>query len=415
MDLSILYILSSKDNYIRYSKFIKKHLVTKEVYTIFLDLKEWYKSHDDLDWKSFSTWFKLIRHASLDPDVLDIYDKMFSELLTFEPTSKDLEVVHALIARQYADRIANFTGDIADGVAGDLSKVEGMMRSYNSEIGRAATVKEKFVTDDMDEIMSSVIKKGGYEWRLKELNLILGPLDRGDFITVGARPDSGKTTLLASEISYIATQLPEGKKVFFFCNEEIGTRVKARTIQSYHGVTDVELAKHSRKYKDEYDKGTHECIQFVFDESMHVNDVEEVLHEFGEEVGLIVFDQLHNMLGYEHIESEVNRFHALFRWARTLSASFPVINVHQLKGEAEGRLHPTMDMLYGSTTMVQGACDAIIMLGRSHDPTYSENTRGLSAPKNKLPGDLKTGGKYKNTKFEIEIQPHVGRFTGGMT
>ena len=415
MDLSILYILSSKTSYIKYSKFIKKHLVTKEVYTIFRDLKEWYETHDDVDWKSFSTWFKLIKHASYTEEVLDLYDAMFTNLQTFSPSSGDMEIIHALVDREYASRVSLFAGDIADGKPGDLSKVEDIMRERNKQIGRATTLEEKFVTDDVTEIMNTVMGTGNLHWRLKELELMLGPIGKGDFLTLAARPDSGKTTMLASEVTHMAPQLKEDELVFWFCNEESGRKVKFRVMQAALGITTKDFQKNPGKADTDYRKLTGERIKIMHDNAMHMNDVVQTLDQYEGKVGLIIIDQLHKIKGGSFGDDrEYQRYAFLWEWARELSEVAPVINVHQLKGEAEGVLHPEMHMLYGSTTMVQGECDAIITLGRSHDPQFHENARGIYAPKNKLMGDLATDGKYRNTRFEIEIQPQIARFTGKM-
>ena len=414
IELSILNLISNKKGFNKYSKFIKPSLVTKELYLIYTDLKEYYKTHDDINWKSFATWFKLVRHSHFDSDVLAIYDKMFTKLDTYKPKKKDMEIIHALIQRDYSTRLSAYTTDLADGRPGDLSKVVDIMREYHDEIGKAATVKDLFVTHDIDEIMDAVTKKNGMEWRLKELNLMLGPLAPGDFITVAARPGSGKTTMIASELTYLIPQLPEGKMAFVFCNEEDAKRLVARCYQAYFGVRDLEIDKDRKRYHKIYETDIGKHLEFIFDKELHVNQVLEVLHEYKDRVGLVVIDQLHNMIGFENIEEGHARYAGMFRWARELSRIAPVLNCHQLKGEAEGRLYPTMDMMFGSTTMVQGACDAIVMLGKSHDPQYHENVRGLSAPRNKMPGDFKSEGKYRNTQFEIELLPLTARYKGAM-
>jgi len=56
--------------------------------------------------------------------------------------------------------------------------------------------------------------RSGLEWRLEELNLSLGPVNKGDLVLVAARPEVGKTTFLTSEISYMLSQT-EGDVLWF--------------------------------------------------------------------------------------------------------------------------------------------------------------------------------------------------------
>ena len=67
----------------------------------------------------------------------------------------------------------------------------------------------EFVTDDLEEIYNDTWKSPGLRWRLNALNKRLGSLRKGDFGFIFARPETGKTTFLSSEITYMAQQVPE--------------------------------------------------------------------------------------------------------------------------------------------------------------------------------------------------------------
>ena len=76
---------------------------------------------------------------------------------------------------------------------------------------------------------------------------------------------------------------------------------------------------------------------------------------------------------------------AKYQWARELSVKYdaPVIETSQVSTEGAGLQFPEMHMLKDSKTGKQGACDVILMIGRSNDPML-EYQRFLSVPKNKL-------------------------------
>lgn len=417
MELSILYILSTADGYKKYISFIPKHLVSKETHTVMTDMREWFNFNTSINWKDFSSWFKMVRHAAMKPEVLELYDMMFTKMDGFTPTGTDMETIHALIGRDYAVKIAELAGDVADGAGGDLTKIDKIMDEWKRDTNKVAAVDSLRVTEDIHEIMEAVIPTGGRLWRLPEMNLSLGPIRKGDFITLGARPDTGKTSFLASEVTFIAEQMiGDDQYVLWFCNEEIGRRVKYRIIQSCLAVKTAAFIADYEMHHANYisQMGGVDRIQMFHSSTLSIQEIELVVHEYRDKVGLIVFDQLHKFYGIGNSNTnDVARQALLFGWARGMAEYAPVLNVHQVKGTGAGVMFLEMDQLYGSTTLIQGECDAVVMLGRSFDEKeYPANARGLYAPKNKLIGDLTSDGKYRNAKFEITFQSDVARFKG---
>ena len=59
------------------------------------------------------------------------------------------------------------------------------------------------------ELYNETIATPGLRWRLGSLNRMLGSLRKGDFGFIFARPETGKTTFLASEVTNFATQLEQ--------------------------------------------------------------------------------------------------------------------------------------------------------------------------------------------------------------
>jgi replicative DNA helicase len=391
--------------------------VSKETWTIIQDLKEWYVLADEIDWPTFANWFKFVRHASMKVEQLEIYAAVFREVELFVPTASDQATIDALIQRAYAAEISEAASDIADGDSGSLDAVDKLMADWKAETDRVSAIESMKVSMDMDDIMAVVMPTGGMKWRLPELNLSLGPLRKGSFITFGARPDSGKTTLLASEVSFMAEQMAsEGKRVVWFSNEEAGERVIYRVLQACLGITNTQFSADPDWALEEYTSrmgGNKHIITVYHNNFMHVDYVVEECEKYRDEIGLIVFDQLRKFHGVGSSKSnEVAVQAKLFAWARGIASYAPLLNVHQAKGEAAGVMYPEMDMLYGSTTEIQGECDAVVMLGKTNDPEYGECARGLYSPKNKLFGDLSTEGKFRNAKFEVEIQREIARFKG---
>jgi replicative DNA helicase len=86
---------------------------------------------------------------------------------------------------------------------------------------------------------------------LNWLNKSLGSLRKGDFGFIFARPETGKTTFLASEMTHMVTQT-EGD-ILWFNNEEQGKKVAFRCYQALFGVDSETLfGSNVDSYKEEY-------------------------------------------------------------------------------------------------------------------------------------------------------------------
>lgn len=413
MELDLLSVLSDRNKYERFSRFIPKHAVSKETYTILSDMKDWFASNEDpqIDWGSFSSWFVLTKHIGYSEEVCDLYRTIFLKLDGYIPSSSFESVINSFIERDYAERIADVALRIAEGDdKRSIEDIPSIISEYYVETDKAAALESKFVTDDLFEIAESMAIGTGLSWRLNELNLACGPLRKGDFVIVSSRPDSGKTTFLASEATFMAGQMEEGSHVLWFNNEEDGKKVKWRIQQAATARTTSAMLDDLARQQADYIAavGSKDRIKVVDDKRIHIRDVEEILKN--KKASLIIFDQLWKVFGFEKESAgEVDRQTRLFSWAREIASLYgPVITVHQADGSASGQLWIEMNQLYGSKTGIQGEADAIITLGRSNDSGY-ENIRGLYVPKNKMFG---TDPALRNGKFEITIQPEIARFKG---
>ena len=72
-------------------------------------------------------------------------------------------------------------------------------------------------------------------------------------------------------------------------------------------------------------------------------------------------------------------------------------------GDAEGKPYPSMDMLYGSKTGIQGEADLIIMLGRKDN----SSTRYISLPKNKL--QTPRNRAKRNGRWTVTLNADIAR------
>lgn len=410
IDIDLLLVLKNKERYTKYSRFIKPGAVGEEVWNILQAMGDWFKHNTiatEVVWKHFNAWFCLVRHAKMDKAKLTVYKDLIERLETSaDPDEDDIKpLLEGLITRDYAAQIAEKALKIADGdFTISLPSIVDLVEQRNSAIGKVDSVDRHILVPSLAGLAS--VSAPGLRWRLECLNLSLGDLRLGDLVVVGTRPDTGKTTLLAAEATYMAPQLPPEKCVLWVNNEEEGNKVFRRIIQSTLGITSAKLESNFPQALEDYKKavGRNDKIVMLNKADVHIRDVEHLVKKY--DVGLVIFDQLWKVHGFDtEAGNEVTRQTMLFNWARELAKKIaPVITVHQADGSAEGVKWIDMSKLYGSKTGIQGEADAIVTIGRLPD---EGNKRFVFVPKNKLPGKDHT---LRNGRFEIEILPDLARF-----
>ena len=414
-DLDIIKILGKRSSYNRYMKYIQPHNVTTEAKTILADMEKWFeedKTREEIDWNSFSTWFTHGAHPSMRADKALVYNKLLDRIIshTVDPTLEK-SLIESFIGRDYGTRMAGVALRVAEGDSkADIEEIGDLLGGYHRELGKTAEIDSYLVSEDLDEILSSTIGGTGLDWRLPALNQALGPLRKGNFVIVGARPDSGKTTLLASEATFMASQLAPDEHVLWINNEEAGASVRSRIIQAGIGWTIPSMDKDKTgawaKYCSEVGEGK---IKLSDKADISVKEIGELLEKFN--VKLLIFDQLWKIKGFEKEAGlETQRLTMLFSQAREWAKEYcPVITVHQADGSAENEKYITMNQLYQSKTGIQGEADAIVTIGRTTQLGY-EQSRFIYVPKNKLPGGPLSDPALRNGKFEIQILPEIARF-----
>jgi replicative DNA helicase len=416
-DLDLLFVFRKKEIYDKYSHFVQEHTVSKEVHQIIKDMGVYFSTDVtrlEIEWSSFLTWFKHKQHPTLKTELLVIYEKIFDNLTKILTSPVEKELIEAYIEKDYLTRIADTSLRGAEGTkVTSINDVQTLCDEYNTVIGSVLDAEKYLVTEDIHDLLSHVRGTGGLNWRLNELNLALGPLRKGDFITLTARPDSGKTTMLAAESTYMAKQLQPDQTVLWFNNEEEGKKVKFRIIQAAIGWPSAAIEANPVMAYNLYEKevGSLKKILIYDRPAFSYRDVHAVLKDYNP--GLIIFDQLRKVKGFEKEGgNDVGRLQLLFQQAREWAKEFaPVINVHQARGDAEGQRWIELNQMHGSQTDIQGEVDAVVSLGRTHEPGF-EKSRFLYTPKNKMAGGPKSDEKYRNGKFEVEIDAPIARFKG---
>ena len=291
----------------------------------------------------------------------------------------------------------------------DMSKMNDMLQTFLEHQQEAEKPEAfDFITDDLEELVNAAVKQQGLRWRLSTLNQMLGSLRKGDFGFIFARPETGKTTFLASETTFMAEQLTnESGPIVWFNNEEQGSKVKLRCYQASLGLNMTQLFSDLPKNRDAYlakTKGKHK----IYDSGIiHKNTVEKICRQM--KPSLIIFDQIDKIHGFNNDREDL-RLGSIYMWARELAKEHcPVIGVCQADGTGEGQKWLTMAHVANAKTSKQAEADWILGVGKIHDPGY-ESVRYLNVSKNKLMGDEDTNPDLRHGRKEVLINANVARY-----
>lgn len=389
-ELSIIKLFLNKEYYIKYINNIISCKLENEIKKLLTTIHNYYQEyphHNYIAVDELATYFHLQYPTEKNSSV---YRLQFERLKTLEVSnSVAADVVTRLIEQDAANRICDIILPVMDGHGNrSILEVTEILDNFKKN---CLTVEEheEFVTDNLEELASDSDHSTGYRWRLQCLNDNLRPLKGGTLGHFFGRPESGKTSLISSELSHLATQLQEGEDILWVCNEEKGNNIKFRTYQSLLNMPAHELVQSIRagegnKIRERYMELGGRHIKFKYDTGITYEDVVRILDKISAKIVVldiadhIVFRGSSDMAGHERLESLYRRF-------RSLSHNYgcDVITVGQASAEGSGRKALHLEYMAGSKTGKPGALDYAIGLGSTYDPEDA-TTRWLTICKNKI-------------------------------
>lgn len=399
-ELNILYSLLNRDNYSVYRNYIKQEELSKEMRPLMAALDLWFKNNtENCTVDNLCNIF-----FSLNPENKDYYKEVFNNL----QYKKELDSTKILLESFKRQRLLEELSSVAYEASLGKKSPESVLKITDQLKSPVIEDDYTFVTNNLEEIIEQAVKTPGLKWRLKSLNQMFGSLRKGDFGFIFARPETGKTTFLASEITYMAEQLgPEDGPILWFNLEEGGEKVMFRLFQAALGKTKAEILADVPAAQAAYLTITHDKIRIYDDATTHHKLVERMCEKYNP--SLVVIDQLDKLYGFQDDREDL-RLGKIYVWARELAKRFcPVVGVCQASGEAEGREFLTMAEVSNSKTSKTAEADWILGIGAKHDQGH-EGIRGLAALKNKLLGDDETDPAISHGKRQVLIRPAIQRY-----
>lgn len=402
-ELSLLKILLSYEAYCKYRQYIKIGKEEHELFTLYLLLDKLIDTYKrDISFDEYQLF--VLSNVTSKQDTTEALLKIIQDINISPDLAESLLI--QLKEKSIANGIALKAIEVSEGKHEFISLLEYVNESTKDR--HVIQQEDPFVTDDLNHLYESAVNKQGLRWRLNSLNKILGSLRKGNFGFIFARPETGKTTFLASEITHMASQLSEDAgPILWFNNEEDGQQVQLRIFQACLGLTRYELFSNLPKYNELYHSIIKGKLKVIDNASIHKRDIEKYCELY--KPSLVLIDQGDKIKGFsgdrEDLKLGIN-----YQWQREIAKTYcPVISVTQADGSGEGKKWLTMENVANAKTAKQAEADWILGIGATHQEGF-EYVRHLHASKNKLPGDGDSDPKQRHGKVDVIIDPEIARY-----
>lgn len=413
LDLILLKLFLNKETFNKYSKILNLDYYkqnNKEFFKLFLSL---FKFHEQIPESSLDGFvmFYYTLYPMVKPEERQFLDNIFEKVAVLEV---DEALAFDYLTKHHEQAVATSVAikalEVSQGRA-EMSEVLELLDSVQN--AQEAPPEDLFVSNDLELLVNEEVLSEGLRWRLDTMNKSVGSLRKGNFGFVFARPETGKTTFLASEMTHMAEQAKvKGLgSVIYLGNEEVGSTVMLRCYQAVFGITSQELYTNLVHYKDEYTSRIGEHLKIYDNARIIKQDVENICKQYNP--SLLVFDQI-DKVHWQDNERYDLKMKAIYQWARELAKVYcPVIGICQAGGTAEGKKYLTMNDVDSSHTAKQGEADFMIGIGKT-EVDGEEYLRYLSMCKNKLGKDTDCISDLRHAKLPIIIHPNIARYEDSM-
>jgi len=404
--IPLIKLLLNNTLYNKYNMYIKDIIKDNKELTLLFNYIEklQYKYERDITDVELSLYV-LVNCQEKDREVLK---DLLTSLRAVDTESIVLEdTLNDVLQRHRAYQLAVSALEVSEGRK-DYTDLLVLAENLNATKSDSDSFLDMFVTNNLEELYNDNIQTQGLRWRLNALNTMLGSLRRGDFGFIFARPETGKTTFLASEITHFAPQIVEGMgPIIWFNNEEQGSKVQLRLYQASLGCNLPELFSDIQGNRQKYLELGGNNIRIYDSASIHRKQVEQIVREL--QPSLVIFDQLDKIKGFTDDREDL-RLGAIYIWAREIAKQYcPVIAVCQADASGEGKRWLTMENVANAKTAKQAEADWIMGIGKTHDVS-EEYMRHLHLCKNKLTGDTDSDPNQRHGRCTVRIKPELARY-----
>lgn len=425
LDITVLRLLKYRERYDRLARSVPKGALQPLTADLLGDFGVFFREFSDanrIEHGPFLTWYRGFRHPSMKDDAFGLYSAIITKSMDDVSVELEAGLMERLVAADTAARVTALLERWSAGDEVDLyAELRNNVERFEQQVDRK--VRNPQVLDPIEDLLKAEENDTGLHWRLPCLNRHIKPLRAGDFIIIAARPDKGKTTFCASELTYMASQVDElypGEKrsILWFNNEGPGNKIVMRNFQAALNATTEDLVAMSNQpsvdpkwkslVRERYANalGGRPGVLRIFDiHDMWNHEVEDIMKQHRPAV--VLFDMVDNIKFGGETNNNGQRtdqlLEAMYQWARLMGVKHDCATMatSQISADGDGVSYPTLPQLKDSKTGKQGAADVIITLGALNDPVL-ENSRYIGATKNKKVRTGKRGSPSQEVFFDSQ-------------
>ena len=387
-DINMLRMMKRRSKFQKYFHQVDGTVLTDGTLAILKDFKRYFETftdHKEIDFQLFiprmHAWNSAVSDEVMSTRVLAVKACVKGTITEEVENALQTEIANAVLSTQ----LVSLADKHAEGELDNLGYEVGA--AYDGFRKNAGVVAEDYITTPLAELLDEDDDEGGYTWRLKCLRESMRGLRGGDFGIIAGRPDKGKTSFIASEVTHLAKQIPEHRNVLWLNNEGPGRRIIPRLYQAALNLERSELvaANQAGTADEQYEKavGRVDKVRIADIHGMYVSRVESLIEAHNPEI--VVFDMIDKIKGFGDAARTDLMLEQMYDWGREAAVKHDFVGLatSQISNEGDGEMFPTLGMLKDSKTGKQGACDFQLMIGSSNDPML-QNFRYIGLPKNKL-------------------------------
>lgn len=412
LDLSVLRMLKRRKNYERYARMLPEGVVNDTTRRLVGRVGEYFAAVKEADVVTFEEFWPFLRskYPKWKEKDISYWESVLKPIDRDNPDGYNETVLTQLLATDLGNKALALIEKHNDGDDIDLGEsLRAAVERYESSVQRR--IKTPDVDLDWDHMIQQDADNSGLQWRLGAVGRAIRAQREGDFGIFAMRPDRGKTSWVASEITHWAPQLAtlypdEFASILWLNNEGPGSRILGRIRQAALGLSVSEIAAlGSKKARAKYAEligGEHRIQVKDIHGFTHV-EVEELIRKLKPRV--VVFDMIDNI---HFVGGQINNgertdqiLEAMYQWARSLAVryGFVAVATSQISAEGDGERYPRQTQLKDSRTGKQGACDYILTGG--YDPNMPR-TRFIGTTKNKLKVEGSSGNPAAQVWFDAD-------------
>lgn len=358
---------------------------------------EAFPEHNSIDVDTLKTLIKL-RATNASPEQLAVTLRLCDDLKAVQDADSVNGIVLQLYELDYAGRAAALVAAYQRGEEINLVyELNQLSQKTMRTLSQSASTD--YIDTPIGDLLAEVSEDKGIKLRI--LNLLIhniAGLSGGTSIALAARPDKGKTSLVAAIVTDIAPQVHDyfgpNRPILWVNNEGSGKRIIPRVYQAAlkADLNGIIAMSNRGELVPAYTKAIGGVPDLIRVKDMHgasLPQIEQVIEQMRPCV--VVWDMLANVRlgGPANGGNKADAVEQVWQEVREISVRHDLISFStvQISNEGGNTLYPPYSALKDSKTGIQGATDIILMMGSLDNPD-SQSLRGISTPKNKfaMPG-----------------------------